>query len=164
MLLQLLLLVSNRQRKKMAEKMAESKYSPFKKYILFEEDFLFVMSLYEILNEKHEVKNNDGKPIFIMSYTNFKQYLRKLRQAAKDSCGIVCYKSEMCSGHKVLEIMERHEEFMLDCVENKALFYKYVVFQNLFDDTKPMFGFVLKPLDEVDLGWKTWSQRMSYLN
>ena len=58
MLLQLLLLVSNQQRK-MAEKMAESKYSVFKKYVLFEEEFLFVMSLYEILNEKHEVKTND---------------------------------------------------------------------------------------------------------
>ena len=163
MLLQLLLLVSNQQRK-MAEKMAESKYSVFKKYVLFEEEFLFVMSLYEILNEKHEVKTNDEKPKVIMSYSNFKQYLRKLRQAAKDSCGIVCYKSEMCSGHKVLDIMEKYENFMLHCVEIKALFYKYVVFKKVFDDTYPMFGFVLKPLDEVDLGWKTWSQRMSYLN
>ena len=162
MLLQLLLLVSNQQRK-MAEKMAESKYSVFKKYVLFEE-FLFVMSLYEILNEKHEVKTNDEKPKFIMSYSNFKQYLRKLRQAAKDSCGIVCYKSEMCSGHKVLDIMEKYENFMMDCVERRALFYKYVVFKKLFEDTYPMFGFVLKPLDEVDLGWKTWSQRLSYLN
>ena len=144
--------------------MTESKYSEFKKYILFAEDFLFIMSLYEILNEKHEVKNNNGKMRFIMSYSDFKQYLRKLRQAAKDSCGIVCYKDEMCSGHKVLDIMEKYENFMMYSVEIKTLFYKYVVLEKLFDDTYPMFGFVLKPLDEVDLGWKTWSQRMSYLN
>ena len=146
------------------KKMAESKYSEFMKYVLFERDFLFVFSLYGILNEKHEVKTSNGKLKFIMRYNEFKQYLRKIRELAKDSCGIVCYKSEMCSGHKVLDIMEKYENFMIDCVERRALFYKYVVFEKVNKDTDPMFGFVIKPLDEVDLGWKTWSQRISYLN
>ena len=144
--------------------MAESKYSEFKKFILFHEEFVFIMTLYEILNEKYEVKTDNGKLKFIMSYQNFKKYLRKLRKAAADSCGVVCFKDEMCSGHEVLEIMNRYENFMVDSVENKTLFYKYVVFEKMFDDNKPMFGFVLKPLDEIDLGWKSWSQRMSYLN
>ena len=144
--------------------MAESKYSEFKKYILFKEEFIFIISLYLILNEKHEIKNHDGKLKFLMSYDNFKQYLRTLRKAAKDSCGIVCHKDEMCQGHKVLDIMEKYENFMIDSVERRSLFYKNIKFEKLFDDSYPMFGFVLKPLDEVDLGWKSWSQRMSYLN
>ena len=144
--------------------MAESNYSEFKKYILFHEEFLFIVSLYEILNEKHEVKTIDGKKKFIMCYQKFKEYLKKLRKSAAQSCGSVCYKDEMCSGHKVLEIMNAYEEFIQDSVENKTMFYKYVVFEQLLDKSEPMFGFVLTPLQEVDLGWKSWSQRMSYLN
>ena len=145
--------------------MTESKYSEFKKYILFERDFLFVISLYSILNEKNEVKTNDAKLKFIMKYDEFKQYLRKLRKAAKDSCGIVCYKSKMCLGHETLDLMEKYENFMIDCVERRCLFYKYVVFKKVNKDTDPLFGFVIKPLDEIDLGWKTWSQRLPpYLN
>ena len=155
MLLQLLLLVK--------KKMAESLYSAFKEYILFHEDFKFSVSLYKILNEKHYVKTANGKLKFIMTYSNFKKNLRELRQAAKESCGVTCYKSEICRGHQVLNIMEEYENFMLDCVERRTLFYKYVVFEKIFD-TEPMLGFILKPLDEVDLGWKSWSKRMQYLN
>ena len=99
----------------------------------------------------------------IMTYQKFKEYLRFLRKCATDSCGIVCYKNEMCSGHEVLEIMEKYEEFMYDSVENKTFFYKYVVFEKMHE-TGPMFGYILKPLGEVDLGWKSWSKRMQYLN
>ena len=144
--------------------MAESRYCEFKKYILFQEEFLFIISLYKILNEKHEVKTENGEKKFIMTYQDFKKYLRELRKAAAGSCGIVCYKDKMCSGHQVLEIMNRYKEFMQYSVEEKTFFYKYVVFEKMFDDSKPMFGYVLKPLEEVDLGWKSWSQRMSYLN
>ena len=70
----------------------------------------------------------------------------------------------MCHGHQVLQIMNDYEDFIIDSVENKTLFYKYVVFEKIYDDNAPMLGFVLNPLDEVDLGWKSWSQRMSYLN
>ena len=69
--------------------MAESKYSQFKKYILFQEDFLFITSLYFIFNEENEVKTIDDKLKFIMSYDKFKKYLRQLRQNAQDSCVIV---------------------------------------------------------------------------
>ena len=143
--------------------MAESKYSEFKKYILFERDFLFVVSLYSILNEKNEVNTINGKFKFIMRYDEFKQLLRKLRQAAKDSCGVVCYRDKMCQGHATLDLMEKYENFMIDSVERRCLFYKYVVFEKVKEDTDPMFGFVIKPLDEVDLGWYSWSQRLSYL-
>ena len=142
--------------------MAESRYNQFKKYILFEEIFVFSLSLYTILNEKHELKTNNTK--FIMTYQDFKKYLRKLRKAAADSCGVVCYKDKMCYGHEVLELMNGYEDFIFDSVENKSLFYKYVEFEKIFDDNAPMLGYVLTAKEEVDLGWKSWSQRMSYLN
>ena len=142
--------------------MAESRYDQFKKFILFEEIFVFSLSLYTILNEKHKVIRDNN--MFIMNYQDFKKYLRQLRKAATDSCGIVCYKDKMCRGHEVLKIMNEYEDFMLDSVENKTLFYKYVVFEKLLDDNAPMLGYILKPRHEVDLGWKSWSQRMSYLN
>ena len=87
-----------------------------------------------------------------------------MRKAAADSCGVVCYKDELCNGHKTLELMNDYENFMLDSVENKTLFYKYVEFEKFFDDNAFMMGYRLKPKIEVDIGWKSWSQRMSYLN
>ena len=144
--------------------MTESKYSQFKKYILFQQDFLFCTSLYFIFNEENEVKTIDGKLKFMMSYDKFKKYLRKLRQDAKDSCGIKCYKTETCLGHQTLDLMEKYENFMIDSVERKSLFYKHVKFITVKKDTDPMFGFIIIPIDEIDLGWKTWLQRLSYLN
>ena len=143
--------------------MAESTYAKFKKYVLFEEIFVFKITLYFILNEKYEVSNS-GEKKFLIPYKDFKKNIRKLRKAAAESCGIVCYKSEMCDGHKTLELMNDYENFMLDSVENKTLFYKYVEVEKFFDDDAPMMGYRLKPKVEVDLGWKSWSQRISYLN
>ena len=144
--------------------MAELNFSQFKKYILFAEDFLFSTSLYFIFNEKNQVKTIDGELEFMMRYFDFKKNLRKLRQDAKDSCGIVCYKNKECLGHQTLKLMEEYENFMIDAVERRCLFYKYVKFIKVKKDTDPMFGFIIIPIDEVDLGWKTWSQRLSYLN
>ena len=144
--------------------MAESKYSQLKKYILFQEDFLLMTSLYFIFNEKNEVKTIDNQLKFMMPYTEFKKKLRQLRQHAKDSCGIVCSKNEMCLGHQTLDLMEKYENFMIDAVERRCLYYKYVKFIKVKKDSDPMFGFIIIPIDEVDLGWKSWSQRLSYLN
>ena len=143
--------------------MTESKYSQFKKYILFQEDFLFMTSLYFIFNEENQVKTNDNKLKFIMTYDKFVHYLRKLKQDAKNSCGKVCYKTEMCLGHQTLDLMEKYQNFMLDSVQRKGLYYKYVKFIKVKKDDDPMFGFIIIPIDEVDIGWKTWSQRLAYL-
>lgn len=143
----------------------ESKYLEFMKCILFQLDFVFSFSLYGLLNEKYEVKTSERKK-FIMPYPTFKKNLRLLRKYAAQSCGVVCYQDdEMCPGHHILNLMENHEKFIEDCVENKCLFYKYVTFEHVNPDrNKSNFGFVIRPFDEVDLGWKSWSQRMSYLN
>ena len=143
--------------------MAESKYSQFKKYILFQEDFLFITSLYFIFNEQNEVKTIDNKLKFIMTYDKFVYYLKKLRKDAKNSCGIVCYKKEMCLGHKTLDLMEQYQNFMIHSVERRGLYYKHVKFIKIKKNDDPMFGFIIVPIDEVDIGWKTWSQRLSYL-
>ena len=141
--------------------MPETKYDQFKKFILFEEVCVFIVSLYSILNEESEIKESNN---FLMTYQNFKKCLRVLRKKASQSCGIVCYKDNACQGHKILQMMNDYEEFIEDCVENKSLFYKYVLFEKTFDDSAPMLGYIIKPKCEVDLGWKSWSQRMSYLN
>ena len=59
--------------------MAESRYSQFKKYILFHEEFVFIISLYQILNEKYEVKTNNGQLKFIMSYL----LLKKIKKSSR---------------------------------------------------------------------------------
>ena len=145
--------------------MAESNYSQFKKYIFFAEDFLFSISLYFIFNEKNQIKTIDNNQMkFMVTYSEFKNYLRKLKEYAANSCGLVCYKNEKCLGHLTLDLMQEYEDFMLDSVERKGLFYKYVKFVKVKKDTDPMLGYMIIPIDEVDIGWKTWSQRLSYLN
>ena len=143
--------------------MATSMYESFKKYILFQEDFLFKISLYFIFNEENRIETINGELKFVLTYQKFKKYLLKLREYAKNSCGIVCQSNEQCLGHKTLELMQKYDDFMFDSVERRAVFYKHVKFIKRKDDNNPMFGFELFPMNEVDLGWKTWSERMSYL-
>ena len=143
--------------------MAESMYSKFKKYILFQEDFIFLTSLYFIFNEKNEVKNIKNEIKFVMSYQTFKEYLIKLRRDASRSCGIVCQSNKNCRGHQVLKMMQDYDDFLYDVVEREKEFYKNVKFVKEKTDNDPMFGYVIYPTDRVDLGWKTWSQRLSYL-
>lgn len=138
-------------------------YERFKNYILFQEDFLFKISLYFIFNEENYVETISGKLKFVLTYKQFKEYLIKLRNYAKNSCGVVCQSDEKCLGHQTLELMQNYDDFMFDSVERRALYYKHVKFIKRKNDNDPMFGFILVPINEVDLGWKTWSQRMNYL-
>ena len=143
--------------------MATSIYESFKNYVLFHEEFMFKLSLYFILNEQNCIKTASGELKFILTYQNFKQLLLKLRNYAKNSCGIVCRSTENCQGHKVLEMMQKYDDFVFDSVERRAVFYKHVKFIKRNDDNSPMLGFIIVPINEVDLGWKTWSERMRYL-
>ena len=138
-------------------------YEGFKNYTLFQEDFLFKISLYFILNEENYVKTLSGEPKFVLTYEKFKKYLVKLREYAKNSCGIVCQSDEQCLGHKTLNLLQSYDDFMFDSVERRALYYKHVKFIKRKGDTDPMFGYILVPINEVDLGWKTWLERMRYL-
>ena len=143
--------------------MAESMYSKFKKYILFQEDFIFITSLYFIFNEKNAVKNINNEVKFVMTYQKFKEYLIKLKKDASNSCGIVCPSIKNCVGHETLKLMQDYDDFLFDAVERQGLFYKSVKFVKEKSDDDPMFGYVIYPMQEIDLGWKSWSQRMSYL-
>ena len=144
--------------------MAESMYSKFKKYILFQEDFIFMTSLYFIFNEKNEVKRKKDNEIgFFMTYKKFKEYLLKLKKDASNSCGVVCPSIENCKGHAVLKLMQDYDDFLFDSVERQGEFYKEVIFVKEKSDDDLMFGYTIHPIGRVDLGWKSWSQRMSYL-
>ena len=143
--------------------MATSIYEAFKNYILFQEHFLFKISLYFIFNEENRVETLDNKLKFVLTYEKFKKYLIKLRDYAKNSCGIVCQSNEQCIGHQTLELMQKYDDFMFDSVERRGLYYKHVKFIKVKEDNEPMFGFILVPINEIDLGWKIWSERMSYL-
>ena len=142
--------------------MATSNYESFKKYILFHKEFQFIVSFYFILNEENCVEIKNDEPTFLMTYEKFKKTLIKLRQYAKDSCGIVCVSDEKCPGHKTLEVMQQYDDFIFDSVERRKCFYKYVKFIKKNYDTK-MFGYMIVPKNEIDLGWHSWSQRMRYL-
>ena len=143
--------------------MAESMYSKFKKYILFQEDFIFITSLYFIFNETNGYKTINNKLNFMMTCKKFKEYLLKLKKDARNSCGIVCRKDKNCLGHQTLNLMEEYDRFLFDAVERQGLYYKSVKFVKVKNDNDPMFGYIICPVEEVDIGWKTWSQRMSYL-
>ena len=76
--------------------MATSIYETFKDYVLFYEDFRFKISLYFIFNEQNRIKTASGELKFVLTYQNFKQLLNKLRNYAKNSCGIVCQSTKKC--------------------------------------------------------------------
>ena len=138
-------------------------YDIFKDYVLFQEDFRFKVSLYYIFNEQNRVQTASGEIKFVLTYQAFKLLLNKLRNYAKNSCGIVCQSTKNCQGHQVLEILQNYDDFMFDSVERRAMFYKHVKFIKRGEDDDPMMGFIIVPINQIDLGWDSWSKRMSYL-
>ena len=141
------------------------KYQQIKKFYLFVEEFKFVISLYSFLNEKYELKETFNDNLrFEMSYSSFKENLRKLEKYAEDSCGIVCYRKNTCDGHLSLSYLQKYEEFMLYNVEQRKIFYKNISIIKYKKNTDPLMGYVFIPKDIIDLKGKSWSQRLSYLN
>ena len=137
-------------------------YDKFRNYTLFFEEFKFKISLYFIFNEQNYVKTN-GESKFVLSYQTFKLLLNKLRHYGNNSCGSVCQSTKNCQGHEVLELLQKYDDFMFDCVENRAIFYKHLKFIKTGKDTDPMMGYIIVPINPMDLGWDSWSKRMSYL-
>ena len=143
------------------------KYAQFESFVLFFEDFCFISSLYEFLNEKNEIKNSlfNGHLQFELSYSDFKKhFLRKLEFYAKNSCGVVCKSDNECDGHKTLTYLQRYEQFMIHMVEEQKIFYKNIYVIKDGKNTDAMLGYIFIPKDMVDLKNKTWSQRMAFLN
>lgn len=142
------------------------KYQQFKKFILFVEDFVFISSLYEFLNEKFEKKELFIDNLqFEMSYSHFRiNFLRKLEYYAKNSCGVVCPMKEKCDGHRTLEYLQKYEEFMMYNVEERKIFFKNILIIKDGKNTDPLMGYIFIPKDMIDLKDKSWSQRLAYLN
>lgn len=141
------------------------KYFQVKKYLLFMEDFVFKTSLYFILNEKYEKKELFcGNLQFEMTYNQFKTILMFLERNAAETCGVVCYSDNECDGHRCLNYLRQYNEFMLESVEKREIFYKNIEIIKVGKNTDPLMGYVFLPKDAVDLKGKSWSQRLSYLN
>ena len=144
-----------------------NKYDQIKRFTLFKEEFVFIVSLYTFLNEKFELENFfDGHLQFEMSYSNFRiNFLRKLEQYAKNSCGVVCESNtNECDGLRSLKYLQRYEEFMIYNVEERDIFYKNISIIKQGKNTDPLMGYIFIPKDIVNLKGKTWSQRLAYLN
>ena len=141
------------------------KYFQIKKYLLFFEEFVFNTSLYILLNEKFEKKElfNDNLQ-FEMTFSQFKNILQILEKNAADSCGVVCYSNNECDGHRCLNYLRKYNEFMINSVDDRKLFYKNIEIIKNGKNTDPMMGYIFLPKDVVDLNGKSWSQRLSYLN
>ena len=142
------------------------KYQQIKKFILFKEEFVFIISLYSFLNEKFEVKELFNEHVQLeMDYSNFKKFWRKLEQYAANSCGVVCEKQcSECDGHRSLKYLQNYEQFIIYNVENREMFYKNISIIKHGKNTDPLMGYIFTPKDVVDLKGKSWSQRLSYLN
>ena len=142
------------------------KYEQIKKFTLFKEEFIFIVSLYSFLNEKFELEEFfNGYLQFEMSYSNFRiNFLRKLENYAENSCGVFCESTNKCEGHHTLKYLQQYEEFMLYNVEKRDIFYKSISIIKQGKNTDPLMGYIFIPKDKVDLKGKTWSQRLSYLN
>ena len=142
------------------------KFEQFKRYILFKEEFVFILSLYRFLNEKVEIKNRlyNEHIQFEINYSDFKKFLRKLEQYASMSCGVVCPSNNECDGHRTLKYLQQYEQFIIHMVYEENIFYKNILVIKEGKNTDPMLGYIFIPKDKKDLSGKTFSQRFRYLN
>ena len=142
------------------------KFAQFKEYILFFQDFVFISSLHEFLNEKNEIKNQlfNEHIQFELNYSDFKKFLRKLELYASNSCGVVCPSNNECDGHRTLKYLQQYEKFMIHMIYEEKIFYKNILVIKEGKNTDTMLGYVFVPKDKVDLNGKTFSQRLRYLN
>ena len=144
-----------------------NKYDQIKKFTLFKEEFIFIVSLYQFLNEKFELKELFNEHLqFEMSYSNFRiNFLRKLEDYALKSCGVVCYsETNKCDGHRALTYLQKYKEFVTYNVEHRSIFYKNISIIKQGRNTDPLMGYIFILKDIVNLEGKSWSQRLSYLN
>ena len=142
------------------------KYAQFKKFVLFVEEFNFISTLYEFLNQKNEQSLEfNGYLQFKISYSEFRiNFLRKLENYARNSCGIVCSSDNWCDGHHALNYLQKYEQFMLHMVEEENFFYRNILIMKDGTNTDPLMGYIFIPVDIVDLKNKSWSQRVGMLN
>ena len=142
------------------------KFEQFKKFYLFHEEFIFITSLYEFLNEKNELPLKfNGHLQFKFSYSDFKNnFLRKLEFYATNSCGVKCFSDNECDGHRTLTYLQRYKQFMIHMVENEKIFYRNICVLKDGKNTDPMMGYIFIPQDMMDLKDKSWSQRLAMLN
>ena len=100
-----------------------------------------------------------------MSYSNFRiNFLRKLEHYAANSCGVKCFKTDACDGHRVLKYLQEFENFMTFNVEDREVFYRNISIIKNGKNTDPLMGYIFVPKDMVNLKGKSWSQRLAYLN
>ena len=110
------------------------KYQQFKKFQLFIEEFVFISTLYEFLNEKNELPNLFNEHLqFEISYSYFKKnFLRKLEHYAANSCGVVCYKSDNpCDGHRTLHIFKNMKNLCCIMLKKGTFFIKISVLSKM---------------------------------
>lgn len=123
-------------------------------------------SLKSFFKDEFRIKN--GYRIPFSHILHFKRHVFPL---IRDTCGYVCpYNDNPCTGHRILEFIEKLYEFEKDAVLNQKYFFRYFYF-NKFQIKKDeennvdkIVGWDFISFGTKDLSKYSFSQRSQYLN
>ena len=122
-------------------------------------------SLKSFFKDEFRIKNGYKIPFSHILY--FKRHIFPL---IRDSCEYVCPFTNQCSGHKILDFVEKLYEFENDAVLNKKYFFGYFYFYNFQikkdqeNNVDKVVGWEFNSFATKDLQKYTFSQRSQYLN
>ena len=117
---------------------------------------------------KDEFKHNGGYKI---PFSHILYFKRHVFQFIRDSCDFVCPNNDnQCSGHRMINFVEKLYEFQEHAVLNEKYFFGYFYFYNFKvkkDEENNVFKvceWEFTALSTKDLAKYTFSQRCQYLN
>ena len=121
-------------------------------------------SLKSFFKDEFRIKNGYKIPFSHILY--FKRHIFPL---IRDSCEYVCPFTNQCSGHEILDFVEKLYQFESDAVLNKKYFFGYFYFYNFQikkdqeNNVDKVVGWDFNSFATKDLRKYTFSQRSQYL-
>ena len=112
-------------------------------------------------------KANGGYKIPFSHVLYFKRHVFPI---IRDACDFVCPNDNQCSGHRLINLVEKLYEFQQHAVLNEKYFFKYFYFYNFKvkkDEENNVFKvceWEFNSFPTKDLSKYTFSQRCQYLN
>lgn len=104
---------------------------------------------------KDKLKKN-GK--YLISIDHLKWYKRNVFSKIRETCDYICPSETMCDGHKFIEYINMLWSAIVFAVEEKKVYYRYFLFENLVYKNDKLYSWDANPADAKCLKHLSYSR------